>query len=211
MNQLASNIEIINLLADVKAYAKKHGGMIYAPIDHPLFSGIPAQHGSGRFEDLLPHLPTKSLRCLDVGTHWGFIAHRLERLGHEVTAAEMSADYLMFLYRIRSLYGDKFIIWPKSVFSIPNPGDYQLVFALNIFHHFIKSESLHQSFLLFLRSLRCDVMFFQAHNSAEGQMSKAYKNYTSVEFLDLILQETGLAHVIKISVYGGRELFKLER
>ena len=211
INDSNIDVETLGLLEDVNAYAVRHGGRIYAPIDHPLFSNVPSHHGSDRFDDLAPYLPAKSCKCLDIGTHWGYVAHRAEHLGHEVTVAEMNPEYLMFLYRLRRLYRDKFTIWPRSVFSIPNPNNYQVVFALNIFHHFIKKEEVHHSFTQFLRSLRCEVMFFQAHNPAEGQMSKAYKNYNSREFVDLIMQETGLTNATKISDYGGRPLFKIER
>jgi hypothetical protein len=203
--------EVVGLLEDVRQYALKHKGRIYAPIDHHLFADIPHHHGADRFDALVPYLPSWTCTCLDIGTHWGYLAHRLERLGHDVTAAEINSTFLLYLYRIRRLYGDSFSIWPKTVFTLPDLGKYEMVFALNIFHHFIKDEKTHETFEIFLSALNCHTMFFQSHNPIEGQMVGAFKNYDPEQFVDFILESTSLTSAKKILDYGGRPVYKITK
>ena len=211
MNEIITDVETIGLLSDVKKYAEEHKGKIYAPIDHPLFMDIPHHHGADRFDALVPFLPKNRCNCLDIGTHWGYLAHRLEECGHTVTAAEINKNFLLYLYRIRRLYGDSFSIWPKSVFDIPNPAQFELIFALNIFHHFTKEKAIYDVFIKFLSSIDCNTMFFQSHNPAEGQMEGAYKNYSPDEFVDLIIQSTTMTRASKLFDYRGRTMYRIEK
>jgi hypothetical protein len=96
--------EISALLDDVKAYAARRRGRIYAPICHPAFAGIPYEHGPERFDLIQSHIPATARTALDIGTHWGYFAHRLEQAGLKVTAVENMMEYVQFLYRIRDLY-----------------------------------------------------------------------------------------------------------
>lgn len=207
----SNDLEVIDLLADITQYAENHKGKIYAPIDHPLFRHIPYHHGPDRFDALIPYLPKECCNCLDIGTHWGYLAHRLEELGFLVTAAEINKTYLLYLYRIRRLYADTFSIWSKSVFDIPNPDQFEMIFALNIFHHFTKDLDTYNMFLEFLSLLDCHTMFFQSHNPLEGQMSAAHKNYSPDEFVNLIIQNTKLTRATKLFDYHSRPIFKIEK
>lgn len=199
------------LLKEVEAYAAAHKGKIYAPICHPEFAHIPSEHGHNRFELIQLHIPAGLETALDIGTHWGYFAHRLEEHGLKVTAAEYLKNYLPFLRGLRDLYGDSFEIYDKtSVLEMPDPLKYDVVLALAIFHHFIKTEVIYNQFISFLRRLDCKVMFFQAHNTREGQMANAFRNFEGNEFCEFIIEQVpNLTAYKKIGETTGRPMYLL--
>ena len=203
--------EIDALRRDILDYAVRRKGKIYAPIDHPALADIPSEHGADRFELIASHLHSfPSLRtALDIGTHWGFFAHRLEQRGLEVTAVENMQEYLKFLYRLRSLYGDRFTVYEKNLFSMQGVLQYDLVLGLNIFHHFIKTKETYCQFLDFLARLRCKVMFFQAHSPGEGQMQQAHRNFAPEAFCEFLIEHSCLNHVQRIGQFRNRPMFML--
>lgn len=203
--------QIERLRQDVMGYAARRKGKIYAPIDHPEFSDIKSEHGPERFEIIRPHIPEGAETALDIGTHWGFFAHLLERQGLRVTAAENMRDYLPYLERIRELYGDSFTIYPHSIFEMEGRLGFDVVLALNIFHHFIKTEALQDKLIDFLRRLDCQIMFFQAHSTAEGQMAGAFRNYEPEQFCDFIVDNSALRRYERIGQVGARPIFKIVR
>ena len=204
----ATGIE--ELKRDVEEYAQKHNGKIYAPIDHPTFAHVPSQHGAERFEPIRQHMPQGMMTALDIGTHWGYFAHQLEKLGLEVTAAENSDEYLSFLRRIREIYGDEFAIYSNSIFDLQGEVNFDVVLALNIFHHFTKTEKLHHRFVNFLERLNCQALFFQSHNVREGQMSQAFRNYPPEKFCSVIVAHVPtLNRFEEIATFGARPMFLL--
>lgn len=185
-------------------------GRLYSPIDHPAFASLPAQHGAERFEPIRTNMPRNLHTALDIGTHWGYFAHKLEGLGLEVTAAENMEEYLYFLERLRELYEDDFTIYSDSVFSLKAPVEFDVILALNIFHHFTKTERTYEEFLEFLGRIECNVMFFQSHNPKEGQMQQAFRNFNPEEFCELLLDKTpGLSNFREIARFGSRPMFML--
>jgi len=201
--------QIEQLHQDVLAYASRRKGRIYAPIDHPAFSDLAHEHGPERFEIIRRHIPADAKSALDIGTHWGYFAHLLERHGLQVTAAENMKEYLPFLERIRSLYGDSFTIYPHSIFEMDGKLTFDVVLALNIFHHFIKTETLQDRLVDFLGRLECQVIFFQAHSTHEGQMKGAYRNYEPEQFCDFIVANSMLVSYEKIGQVGARPVYKI--
>jgi 2-polyprenyl-3-methyl-5-hydroxy-6-metoxy-1,4-benzoquinol methylase len=197
------------LHADVAAYAKSHRGRMYAPIRHPAFDDIPYQHGPERWTLIEENIPDGARTALDIGSHWGYFAHCLEDYGLETTAAEKSRSYLDFLDRIRELCGKRFKTYRGSVFDMPDPLSFDVVVAFNIFHHFIKEESTFKEFVGFLNRLECQVMFFQAHNPTEGQMSRAFRNFEPHEFAEFVKREAGLSQVREIGRVGQRPVFAI--
>lgn len=201
-------IERLNeLRSRINDYVDRRG-KLYSPIDHPEFASIPAQHGAERFEPIREHIPSDSRTALDLGTHWGYFAHKLEQLGLEVTAAENMEQYLFFLYRLRELYNDQFNVFPHSVFELEGEVDFDVVLALNIFHHFIKTKKVHEDFADLLKRLKCKVMFFQSHDPNEGQMENAYANYNGDEFCNFIIdQAPRLSRYKRIATFGNRPMY----
>lgn len=184
--------QIKNLKNKILEYANKRGGYIYTPIMHEDFYDIPYQHGHERFNIIKQYIPKDAKTLLDIGAHWGYFSGRFEDLGLQVTAVENNTEYLYFLYEIKKMTNKKFMIFEDTIFNLKNLS-YDIVVALNIFHHFIKKE---RTFILlsnFLNKINCNYMFFQAHNPSEGQMINSYKNFSNIEFVNYILDNSCLA------------------
>lgn len=210
MEKELDQTEIDVFLKSVQKYADQHNGKIYAPIDHPQFASIPSHHGPERFDPIEKNLPSDARTALDIGTHWGYFAHRLEQQGLEVTAVESLKSYLPFLHSARKLYEDSFKIFEGSFFSIERPLKYDVILALNIFHHFIKTEKIHQNLSSILGEIQCKVMFFQSHDVREGQMQNSFRNYTPTEFCEFIIESCpSLSRFKKIADFKNRPMFKI--
>lgn len=203
---MSESVKLDELKQAILDYAVKRGGRIYAPIDLPEFAHIPSHHGHERFDLISPHVPRDAKSLLDIGSHWGYFAHKFEDLGLKVTVAENSAEYLYFLQAIRALAGKRFNVWERSVFEIPEK-EYDVVLALNIFHHFIKKEAVFNKFVHFLEQLNCKVLIFQPHNPSEGQMRGAFKNFGPEEFAEFVAVKVGLTSLNRIGLCEGRPIY----
>lgn len=199
------------LFNDVKNFAENRGGKIYSAIDHPQFEEIPYHHGPERFSPIADNMPEGMRTALDIGSHWGYFSHKLESLGLDVTATEISLSYLEFLLRLKTLYGDSFEIWPKSIFEMKGPLEYDVVLALNILHHFIKTDKEHARIIDFLSRLKTKAIFFQAHSVNEGQMQNAFQNYSPTEFCEFIATHVpGMSSYKMIGSFGSRPMYLIQ-
>ena len=203
-------IDFSTLHQDIIKYAQKHGGKIYSPIMHPLLADIPSQFGHERFEIMKPYIPSGAKSLLDIGSHGGYFAHRFEDCGLTVTAVENNKNYLYFLKSIRELCDKKFSIIDKSIFDMDN-FNFDIVLALNIFHHFLKKKELYIQFKDFLNKLNCNILFFQAHNPNEGQMRDAYINYAPEDFAGFIKVCLKMKTCEIIGETGTRNIYMLKK
>jgi hypothetical protein len=173
-------------------YARRHGGKIYQPITHPDLSDIPAAHGDGRFQLIRSHMPIKEGTLLDIGANWGYFCHRFEEEGFHCYAVEKSSEDFYFLNRLRLAEGRKFTVVHADIFEFWEKKEFDVVLALNIFHHFLKSQETYERLVRYLQGLRTRVMFFEPHLPDEPQMEGAYRNFEPEEFVRFIADNTGL-------------------
>jgi len=197
-------------------YAKKRpNGKIYQRItEHPDLNFIPAMHTDNRFAILKKSIKDyncKGKKLIDIGTHWGHMAHYFEKLGFKCTATENMLSNIHYLKGIRDACSKKFDIWYGDVLDYPNIEKMDVIVALNIFHHFCKTRSKHIRFVKFLKRIKADIMLFQAHlHDPPGQMKNAYRNYSETEFVKFISKHTGLNNWKKIGVSPDkRPIYKL--
>lgn len=196
------------LFQKVQEYAAERGA-IYAPIAHPAFAAIPSRWTPNRFDQIAEHIGPGPGTALDIGSHWGHVAHRLEDMGYAVTACESSPRHLYFLKEIRDLCGKSFDIFPGSIFDLPDP-DYDLVVALNIFHHFLKREDRFRQFDAFLDRLKCRTMIYQAHRPKDRATIEAQGTYIEpAAMAQFIAGKLSLSRVEQIGDENGRGIFKL--
>jgi arsenate reductase-like glutaredoxin family protein len=86
------------------------------------------------------------------------------------------------------------------------------VLALNVFHHFLKTEMDFMKLRKLLRNLKMDHMFFEATTYGDDQMKNAFVNFTQSEFVEFILQHTSLnKSTIIYSAKNGRKIFHLSK
>ncbi len=191
-------------------YAKKHDGVVYAPLIHPDLKDIPSMH-SGRFESIKRRLNPAGRTVLDIGTHWGYMCSQLEReCGRECFAIENGKGTFYYLERIRKANGQRYHTIFADIFDyVEQNRQFDTVLALAIFHHFIKTEELHQKLCKMLGQLKMKEMFLQAHKQDENQMKTAYRNYSPTEFAQFIIDNSCLTAYKEIGDFEGRKLFHI--
>ncbi len=200
----------IDFVTEVWGYAYEHDGKIYNLIDHPDLVDVPAMHEWDRLEMVLPRLPFKGGRALDIGTHWGFWCQQLEKVGFECVGLELLARNAYFAERIRDANGCRYQIFNTSVFD-HSPRDYDLVIALYIFHHLTKTQALYEQLIDKLRSLEMRAMVFGSHNHDQRAMQTAYRNFTPEEWVDFLLEHSRLTRATHLGTEAGRrEIYLLE-
>lgn len=191
-------------------YAAQGNGKIYQPIMHPDLEDIPSSHGHERFELIKSHLPFRYGSVLDLGANWGYFSHRLEDAGFECTAVESFPIELYFLKRLHIAESRNFKIIAKSILDLDGRLEYDVVLALNIFHHFLKDEFKYHRWLDFLERLDTKVFFFEPHLPNEEQMKGSYINYEPEEFANVIAERCRMKRVHEIGrSTDGRPLYVL--
>jgi hypothetical protein len=89
---------------------------------------------------------------------------------------------------------------------------FDVVLALNIFHHFLKTKKSFSQLKDLLENLEVDELFFEPHRYEDGQMKDAYVNYTEAEFVDFLLRHLSLRKSEAIyTARNGRTVFKLSK
>lgn len=195
--------------------AKQSSGMLYARLPHPDLEDIPAVHaGDDRFQMILDNLPVKSGSLLDIGAHWGYFCHRFEPLGFDCVASEYLPVNQYFIAKLRDAEKRKFRIIEDSILNYREGQHFDIVLALNIFHHFIKQEDEHDRLQSFLERLDADAMFFEAHSPDEQQFkgTNPYRNFNPAEFAAWVRKKGGFReHRLLGDTTAGRRLYLLTR
>ena len=203
-----------SLRGQILSYAQENGGRIYSPITHPDLQYIPAVHDLeyDRFSIIKENLSAKEGRLLDIGAHWGYFCHKFEQIGFDCYAIESARVNLYFLEKLRRAENRHFTIIPKSIFEYQGVKElnFDVVLALNIFHHFLKNETSYLNLLALLKNLKMKEMYFEPHLPRESQMEGAYKNYSEKEFAEFVLQASKLNEAKLIGIArDGRKIYKL--
>ena len=175
--------------AKLLSYNKEH--RIYQPLLHPDLLSMQSLQGNERNFIILNNLPCSTGTVLDIGSNWGYFCHTLEDLGFTCYAVENNTEALYFLETLKGVGRKNFEILSKSIFEV-DKFNYDIVLALNIFHHFLKNENDYHKLTDFLGKLNIGFMFFEPHNFNEPQMKNSYINYNELEFIDYIISNSCL-------------------
>ncbi len=169
-----------------------HGG-IYQPLIHPDLNLKSFENNSEeRFKIIKDNLNKNTGTVLDIGANLGFFCHKFEDLGYSCHAVEIRPSNIYFMKKLRDIEGKKFKIINKSIFDLKNSKEFDIVIALNIFHHFLREKKLYFKLIKFLKTLKLKVMFFQPHDPNEEIMKNAYYNYNNRQFVDFIIRFSSL-------------------
>lgn len=178
----------------ILSYAQENNGRIYSPISHIDLQDIPSAHDSesDRFNMIKTSLSVRDGCLLDIGAHWGYFCHRFEQLGLDCYALENNRVNLFFLTKLKRAENRGFKVIPKSIFEYEDvtKASFDVVLALNIFHHFLKNEASYLKLVNLLKNLETREMYFEPHCPDETQMKDAYKNFSEEEFIEFILKNS---------------------
>jgi hypothetical protein len=203
----------------VLSYTKQQKkGNLYQPIVHPDLSDIPydvyAHDPYDLMDVITTHLSKKGGTMLDIGANIGFYCHKFEDLGYHCYAVENDSALVPILEKIRIAEKKKFIVVNQSILNVKFPKNmkFDVVLALNVFHHFLKKKIDFVGLKKWIKDLKMDTLFFEPHLYDEEQMVGAYKNFTPTEFVDFISQNTSLTKSEVIyTAKDGRTVFKLSK
>lgn len=192
-----------------------HKGELYQKLNHPDLQNIPHTYGEERFNIIKKHLRNSCGDVLDIGANLGYFCSAFEELGYKCYAVEYNKANIYFMRKLRNIddenyqiiYGD--ILDPSTL----KKNNYNIVLALNIFHHFIKSKEDFYRLSRFLKDITMEEMFFEPHNMEDLQMQNAYKNFSEIEFIKFILNNSCLKYFKRIDdeSFEGRKLYQLYR
>jgi hypothetical protein len=203
----------MNFRKRVLLHAKKHGGKISHSITHPdLCHMSPFHKSEDRYRIIKENLSVKKGRLLDIGACWGYFCHKFEEEKFDCYAVENDRENLYFLKTLKRAENRNFRIIPKSILEYGDIKNlfFDVVLALNIFHHFLKNRNTYYGFIDLLQNLRLKEMFFEPHLPNEPQMGSAYRNYSNEEFVRFITQNSNLKNAQLIGEgEDGRKIYKL--
>ena len=198
------------LALEVMAYARQRGGRAYQPYLHPDLAAIPSEQAHERFQLLRDALPVDSGTLLDLGANAGYFSHRFEQAGFDCIAVERSEKEAYFLNILRRSMERRFEIFKGSLTDFPLPQRVDVVLALNIFHHFLKTESSFIELRAFLRRLETRYMLFESHLPEDPQMASAAHDFQPDAFARFIAETSGLDRVQRLGAAAdNRPLFLL--
>lgn len=173
-------------------------GFIHQPFDHPDLDSLPqlygnemaatARYGHERWRLISHSLPIQNGTVLDIGAYFGYFDHRLENLGFRCIALEPDRENLEVLRLYKTMFRKKFEIWPESLFDIKS-FEFDIVLALNIFHHLVRTKFDYESLVDFLSQLKCQALYLEpdANKSLD-----AYRHFSDLEFVHFVQKYTGL-------------------
>ena len=133
--------------------------------------------------------PNRDSTMLDIGAYFGYFCQRFEELGFACTAVEPDGLNVAVLRRWRAMRGKQFAVREMSIFDLPET-DFDVVLALNIFHHFMRTEAETAQLVAFLERLSCRAMFFEPDSNAGVE---ALHHFSDEEFVDFVLAHAGLS------------------
>jgi 2-polyprenyl-3-methyl-5-hydroxy-6-metoxy-1,4-benzoquinol methylase len=207
--------EWMRLRKELLLYAEsmKMDRKIYQPILHPDLNDIPAHHDcEDRFKMIKENMSIKQGCLLDIGANLGYFCHRFEDEGFDCYAIEDSHVNFYFLSKLKRAENKQFKTIKESVLECHKIRDihFDVVLALYIFHHFIKTKETYYRLIDLLKNLKAEKLFFAPHLPDEAQMQGAYKNYSPEEFVKFIIENSSFKKADFIGVAKDRRpLYKL--
>ncbi len=192
-------------------FAKIHnGGVLYQPLTHPDLRLFPHQHGALRFEIIKKNLSLSRGKLLDIGAELGYFSCRFEDEGFDCYAVEENRSRIYFLNKIKKAENRKFNIIPQSIFEYKKNQtlEFDVVLALNVFHHFLDKKDVYENMIKLLKRLKTKEMFFEPYRSEE--FKNRYREYTPEQFVDFVIKNSCLNKAEFIGkAEDGRSLYKL--
>ena len=198
MKVMARHTEWVHFRREILRYASGRDNRVYQPLLHPDLQAIPSRYDHRRYELIQANLPFSSGTLLDIGAHWGYFCHRFANDGFDCTAVESSREALYFLEKLRIAGKKHFTIVNQSIFDYRNRQDCDVVLALNIFHHFLKTEASYRRLTALLGRLKVGVMILQTHQVDSDQMVGAFRAFGPASFAKWVATQCGLDQVTKL-------------
>jgi hypothetical protein len=165
-----------------------------------------------RFNIISEKLSTRKGKLLDIGADFGYFCHRFEDIGFQCYAIENSPGPLYYLKKLRTAGNKKFEIIPQDFLEWRGYDKIQfdVVLALNVFHHFIRKKKTCAKLINVLNELRMKEMFFEPCLDSELPAKSPLKSKDEEGFVDFLLENSELKKAELIgTAKDGRHVYKL--
>jgi len=185
---------------------------LYQRVTHPDLQTIPSTYGDIRFKIIKENLSIFHGTLLDIGANLGYFCRKFEEEGFDCYAVEINKLYIYFLTNLKKAENRKYKIIPNSIFNYKKNQEitFDVVLALNIFHHFLKRKNTYLNLITLLKRLKTKELYFGAHNPNEHRNIKVYRNYNPEQFVNFILENSCLNKAqLLIKLKNGRTIYKL--
>ncbi len=204
--------DFINYLKSVLPNQTSYQSLWHPDLDTNFIINHPCYDRFDLFKDYIPK-PRKNSKSLDIWWNIWFFTRELEKLWYDAYIIEHESFYLNILQKFKDFLWFKYTIIWEDMFQWKGikENKFDVVIALSIFHHFIKTEEFYNKLVTLLNNLETNVIIFESHNTNEWQMDWAYKNYSPKEFVEFIMKESWLDKYEKIWTIESdwREIFKI--
>ncbi len=187
-------------------------GKLYQPLTHPDLQDLPRHHGELRFSIIKEHLSFTQGTLLDIGANLGYFCHKFEEEGFDCYAVESDRMCVYLLKELKKAENREFKVIPGSIFEYnKNQGlKFDVVLALNIFHHFLARKDTYLKLIKFLKKIRVKELFFEPPKPNRAKTKRFYRNYTPDQFVQFIINNSCLNKAELIGeAEDGRPLYKL--
>ena len=198
------------------AYGGRRQGKIYQRLVHPDLADLRASQDDDRLALVvraLDGVPPDGKRLIDIGAQWGQVSRAMEDLGFTVTAVEANPASAAIAARLRDATERRYEVWEGSVFDFPRIEEQDVVVALNIFHHFLKTQDAFEGLVSILDRMSADVIIFAAYVHDSGSDFKgAYRSFPPAEFARFVAEHSGLPQIDLVGKsHDGRHIYRLAR
>jgi SAM-dependent methyltransferase len=200
----------VQLKQELLVHGRQHGGRLYQPMWHPDLRAFSSKKGHERFELIHDALPMRVGTLLDIGANSGYFSQRFADVGFDCTALERSQREAYFLRKLRDAGGYSFRVVEGSLCDL-DTDTFDVVLALNVFHHFLKSETAFSELSRFLERLTAQALVLECHLADDPQMANAYRNFAPDEFAGFVAKTGRFARCRRIGEAADRRpLFLLD-
>lgn len=136
------------------------------------------------------NITTNVKTLLDIGSNLAYFCHKFEDEGYHCVAVEANPLYLYILKKLRNASNKKFDVYSDSIFKFHKKGkvSYDIILALNIFHHFLKRKRNFLKLIDLLNRVDVKEFFFGAHNPEEFKHWKYYIKFNPEQFTQFIIR-----------------------
>ncbi|MBI2450037.1 MAG: hypothetical protein HYV47_00715 [Candidatus Nealsonbacteria bacterium] len=176
------------------------------------FEDVPfLRNSDDRFKIIKENLTARKGTLLDIGANLGYFCHKFEDEGFDCCALEENRMLSYFIEKLKKAANKSFKVIPQSIFNYKKNEKlvFDVVLALSVFHHFLKSKEAYFNLIIFLKRLEAKELFFEPHLPREFGGKIFYKNYTPEQFVDFIIQNSCFKKVEFVGKSeGGRPIFK---
>jgi len=185
----------------------------YQPTMHPDLTYIPAQQNCvERLRLIKENLTHENGSLLELGANIGYFSLNFEKAGFDCTAVENSPIFLFCLLTQKQALHKDISIISKSFLKSDEIFNhrYDVVLALNLFHHFLRRKQDFEKLEFFLERLNCSELYFEPHVYEDPQLKHAYINMHEDEFVEFVRSKTRLSRSELIGrASDKRPLYKL--